>query len=493
MNYILSGTVRWQRQSGGANKVRVTPSLVRVADATQIWANPYEETMAEVFQVQSNIAMRVAEALNVALLEPERKNLEAKLTKNPDAYDYYLRGMSYFNWGSDNRKNLTLSIEMLEKAIQLDANFIQAYSGLARPHALMYWYHFDHTEERASKCKQAADKALQLGPNLPESHIALAIYYYHCKLDYESALEQLSYVLEKQPMNGEATEYVAYIKRRQGKLDENFIYLKKALEINPRSVEITRNLGDTYFLMRNYVEGERFYKLAVSFSPDYISAYINPSSSLAFLYMSWEGNTKKAREILKEVAQRIASSDDQNAAHFLGCVIGIYDKDFQGALEHVSLMPLQALDIQWNFVPKSQLYAQIYGLMNNKEKEREYYNEDRTYLENKIKAQPDDTRFWSALGIAYAGLGLKEKAIQAAIKATELLPVSREFWRGTVRMKDLAQVYVMVGEYEKALDQIEYLLSIPGELSVPLLKLDPVWAPLRFLPRFQKLAEKYQH
>jgi tetratricopeptide (TPR) repeat protein len=381
---------------------------------------------------------------------------------------------------------------MFEKAIQLDANFIQAYSGLARPHALMYWYHFDHTEERVSQCKQAADKAIQLGPDLPESHIALAIYYYHCKLDYESALEQLSHVLEKQPMNGEATEYVAYIKRRQGKLDENVAYLKKALEINPRSVEVTRNLGDTYFLMRNYIEGERFYKLAISFSPDYVSVYINPSSSLAFLYLSWEGNTRKAREVLEEVSKEIASPDGQNASHYLGCVISIYDKDFQGALKHVSLMPLEALDIQWNYVPKSQLYAQIYGLMNNKEKEREYCNEDRIYLENKIKAQPDDTRIWSALGIAYAGLGLKGKAIQAAAKATELLPVSQEFWRGTLRVKDLAQVYVMVGEYDKAFDEIEYLLSIPANLSVPLLKLDPVWAPLCSLPRFQKLVEKYQ-
>jgi tetratricopeptide (TPR) repeat protein len=142
-------------------------------------------------------------------------------------------------------------------------------------------------------------------------------------------------------------------------------------------------------------------------------------------------------------------------------------------------------------VPKSQLYAQIYGLMGEKNKEQEYYQASRLFLENKIKEQPDDSRLYSALGIAYAGLGLKHRAIQEAKKATDLLPVSKEFWRGTMRVKDLAQVYVMVGEYDKAFDQIEYLLSIPGELSIPLLKLDPVWAPLRSLPRFQKLIQKY--
>jgi TolB-like protein/predicted Zn-dependent protease len=491
VNYILSGTVRWQRQPGGTSKVRVTPSLVRVADAMQIWANPYDETIAEVFQVQSDIALRVAEALNVALLEPERKTMEAQLTNNPDAYDYYLRGIDYFNRGGNNRENLTLSIEMLGKAVQLDPSFVQAYAWLARIHGAMYWYHFDHTEERAAKSKEAADKALELGPNMPEAHYALGVYYYQCQLDYERALEQLFFALEKQPKNTDILEYIAYVKRRQGKLDENVVYLKKAFEINPRSVEITRNLGGTYFLLRNYIEGERFLKLAISFSPDYISTYIAPSASIAYLYLSWEGNTKKTREVLEEASKRIASPDDQNHAHFLDSILDIYDKDFQSALKHVSSMPLEALDVQFRFVPKSQLYAQIYGLLGEKQKEQKYYQSARIILENKIKEQPDDSRSYSALGIAYAGLGLKDRAIQEAKKATALLPVSKEFWRGTLRVKDLAQVYVMVGEYDKAFDQIEYLLSIPGELSVPLLKIDPVWAPLRALPRFQNLVQKY--
>jgi serine/threonine protein kinase/Flp pilus assembly protein TadD len=490
VGYILYGTVRWQKQSGGASKVRVTPSLVRVSDTTQIWANPYDETIAEVFQVQADIAKRVAEALNTALLEPEQKALEAKLTNNPEAYDYFLRGQESYNQGPDNRKNLLASIEMFENAVQLDASFIQAYAALARSHAGMYWYHYAHTEERAAKSREAADKALQLGPDAPEAHFALGIYYYHCKLDYEHSLEQLSIALEKQPRNSEILSYIAYVKRRQGKLDETVTNLKKALEMNPRSGDLAHNMGDTYFLLRNYIEGERFYKRAISLSPDYIDPYVGPGCSIALLYLSWEGNTKKARKILEEASKRILSPDDENMAHFLWGIVDIYDKECQSALKHISLMPLEASDNQFQFVPKNQLYAQIYGLIGEKQKEKEYWNSARLFLENKIKEQPDDSRFHSALGIAYAGLGLKEKAVQEAIRATELLPISKEFFRGPYRVKDLAQVYVMVGEYDKALDKIEYLLSIPGELSVPLLKIDPVWAPLRNHPRFQKLIKK---
>jgi tetratricopeptide (TPR) repeat protein len=153
-------------------------------------------------------------------------------------------------------------------------------------------------------------------------------------------------------------------------------------------------------------------------------------------------------------------------------------------------MPSEVLDDQFHFVPKTRLYAQIYGLMGEKQKEQKYFESARLFLEDKVKEHPDDSRVHSALGIVYAGLGLKEKAIQEALKATELLPVSKEFWGGTYRVQDLAEVYVMVGEYDKALDKIEYLLSIPGELSIPLLKIDPVWAPLRNHPRFQKLIQR---
>jgi tetratricopeptide (TPR) repeat protein len=443
-----------------------------------------------VFQVQADIAKRVAEALKIALHEPEQKALEAKLTNNPEAYDYYLRGQDYLNRGSDNRNNLMLSIEMYQKAIQLDPNLAHAFAGLAKDHALMYWYHYDHTEERAAKSREAADEALRLGPDLPEAHYAMGIYFYHCQLDYPHALEHLFLALQKQPKNTEILESIAFVKRRQGKLDETLANLRRSLEINPRSVETAYALGDTYFLLRNYLEGERFYKWAISLSPDYISSYISPSGSIAYLYSAWEGNTTKTREVLKEVSKRIISSDDENLAYFIWGIVDIFDKKYQEALKHISLMPSEALDCQFYFVPKSELYAQIYGLMNDNKKEREYYNLDKIYLEDKIKAQPEDARFHSALGIAYAGLRFKEKAIQEAMKATEILPVSKEFWGGTFRVKDLARVYVMVGEYDKALDKIEYLLSIPGELSVPLLKIDPVWAPLRNHPRFQKLINK---
>ena len=121
---------------------------------------------------------------------------------------------------------------------------------------------------------------------------------------------------------------------------------------------------------------------------------------------------------------------------------------------------------------------------------KDYYDSARVVIESKLTTLPDDARLHSALGIVLAGLGKKDEAIREGIRATELLPITKEAWRGFLRELDLAKIYSMVGDYDLAIDKLEYLLSIPGELSVPYIKLDPVWQPLLKIPRFQKVLEQ---
>jgi tetratricopeptide (TPR) repeat protein len=134
--------------------------------------------------------------------------------------------------------------------------------------------------------------------------------------------------------------------------------------------------------------------------------------------------------------------------------------------------------------------ATIYGLKNNKNLEKIYYDSARVLIESKLTTLPDDARLHSALGIVLAGLGKKDESIREGIRATELLPITKEAYGGFFRELDLAKIYTMVGEYELAIDNLEYLLSIPGQLSVPYIKLDPIWRPLLKIPRFQNLLEQ---
>ena len=265
-------------------------------------------------------------------------------------------------------------------------------------------------------------------------------------------------------------------------MDETVSNLKLAAELDPRSSLIIFNLGETYALLRNYQEAERCYDRAIFLNPEYTRAY----SWKTRLFIN-QGDTKKARQVLEE-ASRALSTIDPHLIIYHWVLVDIFEGKYEEALKRLSSVSLESFSDQFYFVPKANFFAQIYGLMNNPKMEKSHYESSAKFLEEKIKEDPQDSRYYSALGKAYAGLGRKKEAINTAEKATEILPISKEAYRGALRATELAQVYTMVCEYDKAFDLIEYLLSIPGEISVALLRIDPFWAPLRSLPRFQKLA-----
>lgn len=234
-------------------------------------------------------------------------------------------------------------------------------------------------------------------------------------------------------------------------------------------------------LLHKYPEAERCYDRAISLAPDTPWPYSWKSG----LYLLWEGSTEKARAVLEEALQHIKSTEDPYIVNSL-VNIDVFDGNYQKALDRLSLKS-EDIDNLWYFIPNSLRYALIYRYMNKRKLEEKYYGEARSILESKIKEGPEDARFHSSLGIAYAGLHRKEDAVREGKLAVDLLPVTKDAWRGTCRVEDLARIYVMVGEYDKAVDELEFLLSIPSELSIPLLRLDPAWAPLRDHPRFKGL------
>jgi serine/threonine-protein kinase len=482
VEYVLEGTVRWERPSEGPNRVRVTPQLIRVSDDTHLWSDRYDAVLANIFQVQSDIAQQVAETLDLTMLEPERKALESRPTQNMPAYDYYLRGDEYLYRGY-LENDFRIAIQMYEKAIELDPTFALAYTRLARAHDKMYWLYHDRSEERLEMEKQAVDKAFQLNPNLPEAHMALGWYHYHGYLDYDRALEQFAIARKSQPNNSKILEGIGYVQRRQGKFEQALDNIKRASELDPLSNVLAISLTGTFVHLRRYPEAERNCERIILLRPDWPEGYARKAQ----LYLRWEGSTEKARKVLAEALQNIKSAEDAEIVNSL-VDIDVFDGNYQEALDRLSLKS-EDIDNQNSFIPNALRCALIYRYMNKKEPAKKYHDEARSILESKIQEQPEDARLHSSLGIAYAGLGRKEDAIREGKLGVELLPVSKEAMRGLYKVKDLAKIYVMVGEYDEAIDQLEYLLSIPSRLSIPLLRLDPAWDPLRDHPRFKKLIE----
>lgn len=480
VDFVLEGSVRWDRHSEGRGKVRVIPQLIRVSDDTQLWSDRYDREIEDIFAVQSDIAEKVIRQLDITLLEPEQRILKAKPTDNLEAYQAYLRGIVYARKPGFYEEKYRLQVQMFERAIELDPNFVQAYARLSLARSILFQRGYDRSEENILKAKAAADRALELQPELPEGHMALGMYYYYCHKDYDRALEELSLAEKDMPNNREILSNTGFIRRRQGNFEEAASSMKKALELNPRSTLILTNLGETYRTLRRYQEAERYFDRSISLAPDQRMVYRLKAEN----YQS-QGSLEKARATLEEMPRK-TDPESIRSWHINWVWQEIYERNYQAALEHMSS------DFVELFAGEKAVYKGIiYHCMNELELARDSFDAARILLEREAEEKSDNPSAYSWLGIAYAGLGRKEEAIREGKRAVELHPVSKDAYEGPDHVFFLALIYEIVGEYEEALNQIEYLLSIPSyNLSVPLLRIDPMWDPLREHPRFKRLLEE---
>jgi len=482
-DYVLEGSVRWEKAPGGRARVRITPQLVSTLDDTHLWAEVYDEPLDEIFKVQSDVARNVVGALNVTLLEPERRLVEANPTSNLKAYDYYLRGSDYMRRGPEERVTRA-GLRMFEKAVELDSGFALAYARLSQMHARMYWFYYDRSVERIQRTKTAVDKAFALDPTLPEAHLALGAYYFLVRLEYDRALRELDTAAAMRPNDSDIFLTRAAVRNRQGNLVEGLANYRKAMELDPGSTIIANNYAQTYDRLRSFPQAEAIYDRTITLSPDWAFSYF----CKAGMYLRWQGSTAKARAVLEEA--RAVGVEDQPQLVLARVLVEIFDRRYEQALGLISSKAPAVISDQFRIIPRAQLYAQVYGLMQRHDLERAYSDSARAFLVSKLRRQPDDPRLHSALGIAYAGMRRTHDAILEGRKAVGLLPIGRESYRGYSLEWDLAQIYTMVGEYDDAIAQLEHLLSIPGHLTVPWLRIDPTWDHLRADARFQKLLSE---
>ena len=485
VDYILEGTIRWDK-SGQESRVRINPQLIRVSDDVHLWADRYDATLTDIFEVQSGIAHKVAQALQVALLESEKQSLSKQPTQKPEAYNYFLRGNGYINQGFSERNFLT-GIEMYEKAIELDSGFALAYAMASRAHLWLYWWegrHVSHLEPG----RRLAERALQLDPDLPEAHWAMAHFHYYGERDYQKALDELEHAKMLSPNSADIYEVIGYVKRRQGKWNEALQNFKKAALLNPLSIDMPWELGITLLSMRRYDEAETYYNLGFSLAPDNL-IYTQVRYQL---YLLWRGDVRRAKQVLEEGVARV------DASEFVYGMVHCFrlERDYAAALQQIPTMTVNSNNDSTEYYLTK---GSIHGLMNKTALAHAYYDSARIRLEDAIQREdrlPEHSYAWwypafnrAHLGKALAGLGKNEEAIRQGRLALELVPISRDALFGTTFLLELAKIYAAVGEDDLAIDLLEHLLSIPADISVPLLQLDPIWDPLRDNPRFEKLLE----
>jgi non-specific serine/threonine protein kinase len=478
VDYVLEGTVRWDHPEDGDSRVRVTPQLIRVADDTHVWTDQYDGVLSDIFAVQTEIATQVIDQLNVTLLEPERRALDARPTADMEAYQAYLRGLDYAARPGYSIENFRLAISMFGRAVELDPDFALAWADLSRAHSTVFNAGVERTEEHVLKTKAAADRALELQSELPEAQLALGYYYYHCLRDYEKALEQFDIAAEHLPNQNEILQHTGWIRRRQSRWDEALDHLKRSLELNPRDPNLMFEIGISCLWMRRYEEAETYYDRSIALAPDEVWGY----AFKALNYWLRSGDIEAARAVL----ERMPDNDEPTAQYFW-FLQEVFEGKYQAALDRLASLSVEIIETPVASTPKASLAGLVYELTGDTELERAAYETAVELLEREVEVRSSDGRVHSALGLAYAELGLRDEAIREAKLAVELIPVSEDALRGSKQIDFLAQTYRALGEYDAAFDQLEYELSIPAMISVESLRIDPWWAPLRDHPRFRAI------
>ena len=468
---ILEGSVR-----RGGNRVRIIAQLIDAQTDKHLWADNYDKDLDDIFAIQTDVAIKIAAALEASLTPEEEVRINEKPTISIEAYDLFLKGrlLTESATSGGGKGELEEAIKLFEQAVELDPEFVAAYSRLAGAHLVMYSNGFggwDRTDERLVKAKNAIEKASKIDPEHYEVQLAMGFYYYWGYRNYDEALKYLIPALEKQPNNSDVSQAIGYVYRRKGEWNDAIAHMKKAVDLDPRSYSKTSALTQTLVFNRMWKQAERYSDLSLLLKPESVSGYI----WRMFLILQSRGDLEESRKVLNAAMENI----DPNKLIFLQARLYSLERNFREAL----------IIFEGNAAKNYGKKAFLHLTLGHKEKAYSYYDSMRVKAEDDLKKDPKNDNALSRLGLAYAGLGRKVEAIEKGIQVVELLPLSKDAYSGPSRIEILAQIYTDVGEFDKAIDQLELLLSIPSLISEHILRLEPRWDPLRKHPRFMLLVE----
>ena len=471
--HILEGSI--QRANG---RIRVVGQLIDADTDEHIWAETFDRQETDIFDLQSDVAIKIAEAMKSELTTDEKARINDKLTESTIAYEYYLKGNMFDNAGHDS-ENLQSAINEYERAVSIDPNFAEAHAQLGKTHAHMKWYRVDLSSKRMEMSKKSIDKAIELKPNNAIVRMAQATYYYHGFRDYGKALANYTKAKELAPSNSFTHFYIAMIYRRLGDFERSINANEKAVEMDPKSALMIQNLSQTYNAIREYDRAWPYINKILSDEPNHQTMLWIKSFILSNI-----GKIKEAQNVSKNISSSSLIYNKMYNSYL--------HRDVKSLNNHMQESKNKSFANIWAYYPADYYKGMISIFKNDTKNAKKYFNSSISQMEEMIVKYPDDPRLYSSIGIIHARMGNRELAIEAGVKATEILPISRDALFGPWYEKYLAGIYAILGENEKALDKIDYLSSILSGFHYGELLLDPNFDSLRNEQRFQTILNKLE-
>jgi len=483
--HILEGSVQ-----KSADAVRVNVQLIKAANDSHLWADTFDRKLTDIFSVESEVAKAIADQLRAHLSGGEEQVIAAKPTNNTEAYDAYLRGLAYSLKGT-TPANYLAAQKYLREAVQLDPKFALGWAVLSYTDALGYiTTTLQPTVVLREEARQAAETALSLQPNLGEAVLAKGYYHYACLKDYDTAVHHFEQARQLLPNSSQIPEALAYVTRRRGQWDRSESYFNEAERLDPRNVELLDQHALSYYYLRRFSEALRKLDQVLDIIPDDVHT-VAEKAAIA----QAEGDLPRASALLAPL-RPAADLTQALETQVYQAILERRPAQIIPRLEEVLAKPDPALGFYNGELRFWLGWAQEVG--DDHAAAKESWRQARSELESFLKEQPENYRLVADLALTNMGLGEKAAALTLSERAMAMLPIEKDAVAGSRPIEILARVAAQMGERDRAIAALQKLLSIPASgplaenlpLTPALLRLDPMFDPLRNDPRFQKLVEQ---
>ncbi len=469
--HILEGSVQ---KSG--DSVRVNVQLIKAEGDSHLWAETYDRKLTDIFTVESEVAQRIASSLEARLSGREKEQVADIPTKNPEAYDAYLRGLASLN--QQGFAPIERAIEYLQKAIELDPQYAQAWAQLGIAESQKSGY--EHTPAQLERARVAAETAIRLQPDSAETHEGLATYFYYSLHDFDRALLELDQARSRDPNNPEVLLYIGLIKRRQGKLDEAIEYQHKATLFDPRNSDIWTSLSGSYRGKRDFRTSREMIDRALAISPDELELV----GYKAETYTA-EGNLDAADEVLRGHQLHPGTEAFFQRTYSLVC-----RRRFDEALKSFEAPENATTKFPPLMAARRKIFlGELHFFAGHTSEAHQLLEEGRRELTALRDGGNTSADVLDPLVEANGFLGDRpqlDREADALLKET-----APDKWRYGLAEQTVAAAYSVIGAADRALPLIEHALSVDCDtsLTVANLRQHPVWDRIRDDPRFKKLED----
>ena len=479
VEYLLTGTIRWEQGADGQRHVRVTPELIKASDGSSKWAQPFDAVLSDVFTVQSAIATQVAEQLNVALAAQVQQKLDARPTRNIEAYQEFLLGEKATEaMARSDGKSLAEGEPHYARAVALDTAFGLAWSRVG--YIAIQGFGVNPTEELATKARDAVQRAMRLAPDNAQVRRAYSRYLRLVTKDYAGALAQIDTALIREPNNAELLAMASSVNGLLSRWDAAVDAAKHAYSLDPRNSTAAITVARTLHAVRRFPEADEFSGKALALSPANISYTLDRVINRISM-----GDLPGAKAA---VHQTLLTADTTALAAFFALF-----QEMQWVLDEpllrriVTMTPAQFRNNRQQWALK---VGATWNLLGDSARARSYGDSARIVAEAQLASFPEDAQLHELRARSLALMGRKPDAIDEAERALRMRETALDASTGPYVRYQAARVFIQAGAYDRALGLIEPLLTTNySDLSPAWLGLEPVFRPLRGNPRFEKLLK----